>query len=103
VEIAEDYRRGRITPGHYRGRTCWPGPVQAAEQWLRGTLGLVELDAVRVVGHTAGAPTVVDLVAAGTGGATRHRLSVETPAAGPARPFSCGATKLETPPAYRVY
>jgi hypothetical protein len=102
VEIAEDYRRGRITPGHYRGRTCWPGPVQAAEQWLRNSLGLVELDAVRVVGYTAGAPTEVDLVAAGGDGQTRHRLRVETLQAGPARPFSCGAAKLEMPPVYRV-
>lgn len=102
VEMAEDYRRGRINLAHYRGRTCWPAPVQAAEQWLRETLGLVELDAVRVVGHAAGTPTEVDLAVRAADGEIRHRLLVQTVPAGPARPFSCGAAKLETPPVHRV-
>jgi hypothetical protein len=96
--IAEAYHHGRITLEHYRGRSCWPGPVQAAEQWLRGKLNVTEIDAVRVLGYTGHATTEVELAAGGN----RHRVLVETVETAPARPFSCGSTKLEMPPAYRI-
>jgi hypothetical protein len=102
VAIAEAYRGGRITLEHYRGRTCWPGAVQAAEQWLRAELGVAEIDAVRVLGYTGGSVTEVDLAVRTPDGETRHRLRVEVADSSPPRPFSCGTTKLETPPAYRI-
>jgi hypothetical protein len=45
---------------------------------------------------------VVDLLAHTAQGVSRHRLRVETGEQAPARPFSCGSTKLEAPPEYRV-
>jgi hypothetical protein len=91
--IAQDYLEGRVSLDHYRGRTCWPAPVQAAEQHLRAELCATGLDEVTVLGWTPGDPTQVDLRAAGT----THRLLVQTVPRPPARPFSCGSDKLEVP------
>ncbi len=54
VEIAEAYRDGQIRLDHYRGRTCWPGPVQAAETWVREEAGVTDVDGVRLLSHTPG-------------------------------------------------
>jgi hypothetical protein len=42
--LVDEHLRGRITLAHYRGRSCWPFAVQAAERRLRAEAGLTGLD-----------------------------------------------------------
>jgi hypothetical protein len=45
--IAEAYAQGRIDLAHYRGRSCYPFEVQAAEYFLRDETGLVGVEDLR--------------------------------------------------------
>jgi hypothetical protein len=47
--VVDEYLNGRISLGHYRGRSCWPFAVQAAERRIRAEEGLVALDDLRLV------------------------------------------------------
>jgi hypothetical protein len=44
--VVDEYLAGRLSLRHYRGRSCWPFPVQAAERRLREDEGLTGLDDV---------------------------------------------------------
>ncbi|MGQ0632197.1 MAG: sucrase ferredoxin [Sporichthyaceae bacterium] len=103
LSAAAAYCQGQVTSAHYRGRTCWPGPVQAAEMWLREQLGLHEIDAVTVLGgdlrigreRVDFAVAHPDRAVAGTW-AVRLRIDVDERL----RSLSCGSEELETVPSY---
>jgi hypothetical protein len=40
----DEHLAGRVTLSHYRGRSCWPFAVQAAERRIRAEEGLTALD-----------------------------------------------------------
>lgn len=42
--VVDDYLDGRLSLAHYRGRSCWPFPVQAAERRIREEERLTGLD-----------------------------------------------------------
>jgi hypothetical protein len=42
--LVDEYLAGRISLAHYRGRSCWPFAVQAAERRIRAEDGLTGLD-----------------------------------------------------------
>ncbi len=42
--LVDEYLSGHISPAHYRGRSCWPFAVQAAERRIRAEEGLTGLD-----------------------------------------------------------
>lgn len=42
--LVDEYLAGRISLSHYRGRSCWPFAVQAAERRIRAEEGLTGLD-----------------------------------------------------------
>lgn len=42
--LVDEYLAGRISLAHYRGRSCWPFAVQAAERRIRAEEGLTGLD-----------------------------------------------------------
>jgi hypothetical protein len=42
--LVDEYLAGRISLAHYRGRSCWPFVVQAAERRIRAEEGLTALD-----------------------------------------------------------
>ncbi len=44
ASVVDDYLDGRLSLAHYRGRSCWPFPVQAAERRIREEEGLTGLD-----------------------------------------------------------
>jgi hypothetical protein len=44
--VVDEYLNGRISLAHYRGRSCWPFAVQAAERRIRAEEGLTGLDDV---------------------------------------------------------
>jgi hypothetical protein len=75
---------GRIDLDRYRGRTCLPPAVQAAEHAVRAHLGLERLGALELV--AADGPTIRFR----DEGGREHVASVEE-SAGPTVPASCGA------------
>jgi hypothetical protein len=42
--VVDDYLAGQISLPHYRGRSCWPFAVQAAERRIRAEEGLSRVD-----------------------------------------------------------
>ena len=47
--LVDEYLQGRISLAHYRGRSCWPFAVQAAERRIRAEEGLTGLDDLSLV------------------------------------------------------
>jgi hypothetical protein len=59
--VVDEYLDGQLSLGHYRGRSCWPFPVQAAERRIRvdeGFTGLEDLS-LKSVQHAGEMWTVV--------------------------------------------
>jgi hypothetical protein len=83
---------GEIDLGRYRGRTCYPPAVQAAEHAVRAATGLARLDDLRLVGAPPAAGGVRFRDARGR----EHEARVE-PALGPPVPASCGAAAEPQP------
>ncbi|MBW3576740.1 MAG: sucrase ferredoxin [Actinobacteria bacterium] len=50
-EVIERYEAGTIDLAHYRGRSCYPFAVQAAETFIRDRLGLTAVGALRAIGR----------------------------------------------------
>jgi hypothetical protein len=96
--IARAYREGRIDLDHYRGRSCHPMPVQAAEHLARSALGLDGVDDVGLLRmQTDDAGTTV--VLATPVGRCRVRVAVD---AGPAERLTCHSVEAQAPPVYRL-
>jgi hypothetical protein len=74
--LLSSYAAGRIELGTYRGRSCYPFPVQAAEGHVRRATGLAGIDDLRLVQvrREARDRYVVQLEAVPT--ATLHELEV---------------------------
>lgn len=103
VTVADAYLDGEFDTTHYRGRACWPGPVQAAEAWLRERCQLRALDAVTVLSHRQdGSLTEVELRVEAEPRAALWCLEVETAESSAARRLSCSKAAEEIPPGYRV-
>jgi hypothetical protein len=47
--LVDEYLDGRISLAHYRGRSCWPFAVQAAERRIRAEEGLTAIDDLSLV------------------------------------------------------
>ena len=47
-ELLDEHLAGRLPLAHYRGRSCWPFAVQAAERRVRAEEGLTGIDDVRL-------------------------------------------------------
>jgi hypothetical protein len=52
--VLDEYLAGRIELDHYRGRSCYPFGVQAAERTVREAAGLTGLDDLVLVRHEPG-------------------------------------------------
>jgi hypothetical protein len=50
--LVDEYLAGRISLAHYRGRSCWPFAVQAAERRIRAEEGLTAFDDLSLAGVT---------------------------------------------------
>ncbi len=74
--LLDEYLAGRIDLGHYRGRSAYPFPVQAAERRLREAAGLAGIDdlALESVRRTGEAAWTVCFRAAGR--AAVHEVDV---------------------------
>lgn len=103
-EAAAAYAGGELDLEHYRGRSAYPFPVQAAETFLRVETGRTGVDDVRFTGWRAvpagGAGSEVTarfVVRPGKGYAVRLRVE-----AAAARLLSCHDGQPARPPAYRL-
>jgi hypothetical protein len=88
VSITSRALAGRIELGHYRGRTCYDPPVQAAEHAIRQALGLEHVADLRLASVAGAAVRFRD-----RRGDEHQANVVET--AGPTLPASCGAQAEE--------
>jgi len=75
---------GRIDLAHFRGRTCYPAPVQAAEIAVRKARALGHVDDLVLVAAEE------DRVRFGDSAGGEH-VAVVAPSVGPVVPASCGA------------
>lgn len=94
------HQRGQVDLEHYRGRSCDPPAVQAAEWFARRRLGLDRLDDLVARYQRAGPDGLVAVGLDGPAGPVEVRLRV-APAATP-RPITCDATSLRAPPTYTL-
>lgn len=98
--VGRAYAEGRLSLAHYRGRTCYPFEVQAAEAFLRQKFGLAGIEEVEFAGRDqeAGGRIRMTFIAA-----RRHMtLMVRSRLATPSRPLTCHADRLSRPPEYEV-
>jgi hypothetical protein len=96
--VASAYAAGLIDLDHYRGRSCYPPAVQAAEEHLRRRLGLVGVDDLTLRSHRRDG--------------RRHRVEFDGPegvlgvevevAPGAPRPLTCKATQDHHPREFAV-
>lgn len=99
VEIADLAVRGRVAPDHLRGRSAYPGPVQAAEVTLLGRLGL---DGVADLELVSAEPDGEVIRVTFRSDAGTHAVDVET-VPGEAVRQSCADEKLKPAVTYRVH
>lgn len=101
AEVVAAHDAGRLSLEHYRGRVCWPYPVQAAEGFLRRELDEDRMDVVRLaeVPPPEGNVHSVVLAVEGVG-----RLAVEVAARCPVgeRHLSCDADGTAHPEAFEL-
>lgn len=91
-EVVARAIEGEIDLDRYRGRTCYPPPVQAAELAIRAATGATRLDALQLLRRDVEAGTVCFREPSG-----REHVAVVETTTGPAVPASCGATPEPQP------
>ncbi len=98
--VGRGYMEGRLSLDHYRGRSCYPFDVQAAEHFVRRRFDLVGIDAVSLVDrqNEADGRVRITFLASGRWVAIVVRAR---PAPEP-RYLTCHANRLSRPPMYEV-
>lgn len=99
VAAARGYERGTIDLDHYRGRSCYSFPVQAAESLLRRHESLTGVDDLRLIRTRHPSTDVVEATFEGPGGRT-YIESVRIGRAEPPRPLTCHEREPVRPLAY---
>ncbi len=98
VALVGTHRSGHLDLDHFRGRSCWPMPVQAAEIWLRRELGESRRDALRLLQVARdGSVSRVRFDLAGTA----YDLEVRS-SPGPAELLTCQAVRGNPIPVHKV-
>jgi hypothetical protein len=95
ARLADLYLAEQLDLEHLRGRSAWPAPAQVAEVDLRGRLGLVGVDDLRLVTAVV-EDDQASVTLAGPDG-VEHRLDLRTAHAEPPRATSCRADEVESP------
>jgi hypothetical protein len=90
--VLDEYLAGRIDLTHYRGRSCYPFAVQAAEQAVREASGRAGVDDLEPAGRDG------DRIRFRAGGRL-YEVEV-TPEQGPPAYLTCSATLLRNPRRY---
>jgi hypothetical protein len=100
ADVARSYRNGTIDLGFYRGRSCWPFVVQAAECWLRERAAVVGVDDLRLLGGER-REDVVTTRFAGPGD-VRWTVRVRERRTETRRALTCHATQRPRPYTYEL-
>jgi hypothetical protein len=98
--LTDAYARGRIDLEHYRGRSCYPFVVQAAEHFVRARTGLLGVDDLRWQRWIEAGTREVMVEFAGPSG-RRFQVTVGVSQEALGRVLSCRGT-LAHPPRYRL-
>ena len=99
ILAARSYEDGRIDLEHYRGRSCYAFPVQAAEAFVRRGAGLTGVDDLRLTGARRTRTDLVEAEFEGPDG-TVHRAAVRVRPADQPRVLTCHGTTPARPPVY---
>jgi hypothetical protein len=99
-KVVAAYGEGRVTLAHYRGRSAFSPPVQAAEQEVRTRLGLDGVDDLVLAAHRRlpGRRHVVEFAA---GDGARHAVDVRVVDLAPRR-LTCKADHEAAPRGFEV-
>ena len=98
--VVEDYRRGQIDLDHYRGRSCHPFLVQAADAFVRRHTGLLGLRDLVLVGREEAEPDTAR-VRFSTQRGQRFTAVVQAVRQGEPRLLSCSGQPSHAP-SYRL-
>jgi hypothetical protein len=98
AEVAAAYLEGRLALEHFRGRSCFPMVVQAAEIALRQREGLDGIDDVAFEAAERDGDLVRARLATRSG---RVSVTVSVEASEP-RFLTCRSAREEAPPAYQI-
>jgi hypothetical protein len=104
-DIVAAYEAGRLVLDHFRGRSCDPPLVQAAELYARQATGADGRDAVAlesVIGDGADRAAVSFLVSGSEGGPSRWKVHVSRQRADADEQLSCHAHRRAVPWRYRL-
>lgn len=87
--VVDSYHAGQLLTEFYRGRSCYSGPVQVAEYFVRQQSGLADLDALRLLKvQQQGETTTVEFTVAGS--SVHHEVQLIREDAPWLRSSSCG-------------
>jgi hypothetical protein len=101
ARIAREVEAGVLDLEHYRGRSCYPFEIQAAEYFARRELGLTRIEDLRPVRRTDLRPGEIEVEFEGVADARLTlRLSIEP--AEPPRLLTCKSRSVSRPPRYEL-
>jgi hypothetical protein len=100
LRIANAYREGRIELDHYRGRPCFPAPIQAADYHVRRYEGLAGVEALRPERHRRVGPDRHEVVLRSAD--HRYHVQLVVEAADESRALVCGAPESARPRSWRL-
>ncbi|MDQ4006381.1 MAG: sucrase ferredoxin [Actinomycetota bacterium] len=98
--VVQAYARGEIVLDHFRGRSAYSPPVQAAEERIRRTFGLIGVDDLVLVRHV-GRERPAQRVEFRGRNWERYAAEVEVSTLEP-RPLTCKVSTPHSPRAYTV-
>jgi len=104
--VASDYAEGLLTLDHYRGRSCYPTLVQAAELYVRRAASIREIDGLTLVALDPRSPDLADVTFAATSTARSGRgwrATVSRRRSSAALALTCRAQDLARPWEYYLH
>jgi hypothetical protein len=99
ARIAREVEAGVLDLEHYRGRSCYPFEVQAAEYFARRQRDLTHIEDLRLIRRTDVGPNEIEVEFEGKAD-TRLVVRLRIAPAEPPRLLTCKSTSLFQPPRY---
>lgn len=101
--LAAAYAAGQLSLDHYRGRSCYPALVQAAEAWVRRTASVTALDGLTLVAVERLGPDRAEVTFAANDASSRHwRARVSRTRSDAPRRLTCRANSDARPWDYHL-
>lgn len=101
--LAAAYAAGQLSLDHYRGRSCYPALVQAAESWVRRTASVTALDGLSLVAVERLGPDRAEVTFAANDASSRNwRARVSRTRSDAPRRLTCRASSDARPWDYHL-